>query len=529
MITNAHSRRHRPGAGIYDPAEYGCAPAAVTDPYVALFGNTPSAVNGMTPAGAHPLYDAAHNRRLLERESAITAAFDAIEPALKEVAALQHQDGYADRIQSLMRNRLGFELPAACLNASWVKPLNMRSFYAYSAFQTFRQLADRDFDRSGAHLTEGEPAEEVIHKWGFHAIDITPCADGRLSGVVDDILRVPPAVVTSRKSFAGSMFDIEESVRNWIEIELRRHREGRPNKADEPTRYLKLGVYHTSSSDPGHEGCAAHGSDERKAAGALLERLNGFAHAIENSHCCGASVATLLVGVDTDTDAIKVHVPDAQGTISLNRYVDNRTLFDTTSTMAREEAKESIRLAVAEAAGVSPDDAATEGMRWFSAYLLKNNMAQIEYVRAYHNGRYEDLGHTERFITVGDSFDDVQMRNLAYQAQMETIEEGAHDMDVGIKIFRKVNMAHDLPIPVFIHFRYDGRVPGSRERAAARCERLEHAIHARYPDLVREGWLYTYATVKDRAPDSRLEDVAAHGVTGRERCSCGCNKVESRQ
>lgn len=526
MIAHAHNSKHRPGAA---PARYGYAPAAVTDPYVTLFGDAPSAVNSTVPAGAHPLYDAAHNRRLLEREGEITAAFDAIEPALKEAAALQHQDGYADRIQSLMRNRLGFELPASCLNASWVKPLNMRGLYAYSAFQTFRRLAERDFDRSGSNLTEGEPAEEVIHKWGFHAIDITPCADGRLSGVVDYILRVPPAVVTSRKSFAGSMFDIEESVRNWTEVELRRHREGLPNPASEPTRYLKLGVYHTSSSDPGHEGCAAHGSDERKAAGALLERLNGFADAIENSYCCGASVATLLVGVDTDTDAIKVHVPDAQGAISLDRFVDNRTLLDTTSALAREEAKEAIRLAVAEAAGVAPDDAATEGMRWFCAYLLKNNMAQIEYVRAWHNGRYADLGHTERFITVGDSFDDVQMRNLAYQAQMETIEEGAADMDVGIKIFKKVNMAHDLPVPVFIHFRYDGRVPGSRERATARCERLEDAIHARYPELVREGWLYTYATVKDRAPGSRLEDIEVSDSPLGGRCACGCNKAESKR
>jgi len=514
---------------MYNPAGYGCAPAAATDPYVTLFGTAPPDLNSTAPAGAHPLYDAAHNQRLLEREAAITTAFSAIEPALKDVAALQHQDGYADRIQSLMRTRLGFELPTSCLSASWVKPLNMRGLYAYSAFQTFRRLADRDFDRNGANLSEGEPADEVIRKWGFHAIDITPCADGRLSGVVDYILRVPPAVVASRKSFAGSMFDIEESVRNWIEIELRRHREGLPNPASEPTRYLKLGVYHTSSSDPDHEGCAAHGSDERKAAGALLERLHGFADEIENSHCCGASVATLLVGVDTDTDAIKVHVPDAQGAISLDRFVDNRMLLETTSALAREEAKESIRLAVAEAAGVSPDDATTEGMRWFCAYLLKNNMAQIEYVRAYHNGRYADLGHTERFITVGDSFDDVQMRNLAYQAQMETIEEGAHDMDVGIKIFRKVNMAHDLPIPVFIHFRYDGRVPGSRERASARCARLEDAIHARYPELVREGWLYTYVTVKDRTPGSQLEDVAVHGMTGSERCACECNKVESRQ
>jgi len=506
----------------------GALPSAVTDPYVALFGNSPQAMTTNAPAGAHPLYDAEHSRRLLDRESAITGAFDAIEPALRDVAALQFQSDSADRIQESVRGRLGFELPPGCVQASWVKPLNMRGIYAYSAFQTFRQLADRDFDRTAANLDEGKPADELIRKWGFHAIDISPCADGRLSGMVDYILRVPPSVVASRKSFAGAMFDVEESVRNWSEVELRRHREAVPNEASEPTRYLKIGVYHTSSSDPDHEGCAAHGSDEQAAASALARRLEYFADAIENSFCCGAQVATLMVGVDTDTDAIKLHVPDAQGDINLQRYVDNRALYDLTSDMSRDQAKEAIRVAVAEAAGVEPDDMATEGMRWFCAYLLKNNMAQIEYVRSYHNGRYTDLGHTERFITVGDSFDDVQIRNLAYQAQMETIEEGATDMDVGIKIFKKVNMAHDLPIPAFIHYRYDGRVPGSRERAVQRCERLERAIHMRYPDLVREGWLYTYATVKDRAPGSRLEDIEDEDSPTGPRCACGCNKSESR-
>lgn len=528
MINATHNRRTRSQAGIYSPGVYAPSPMAVADPYAALFGAAAETGISAAPAGAHPLHDAAHNRRLLERESAITAAFDALEPALKDVAALQFQGDAADRIQSLVRNRLGFELPSQLLQTSWLKPLNMRELYAYSAFQTFRQLADRDFGRHAFADEDGEPVEELIRKWGFHAIDISPCADGRLSGVADYILRVPPAVVTSRKSFAGALFDVEESMRNWVEIELRRHREGVPNTADAPTRYLKIGVYHTSSSAPGHEGCAAHGSDTRKAATALLERLNDFARAIENSHCCGASVATLLVGVDTDTDAIRVHVPDAQGASSVDRYIDNVTLFEATTALGREAAKDAIRRAVAEAAGVAEDDAATEGMRWFCGYLLKNNMAQIEYVRAYHAGRYADLGHTERFITVGDSFDDVQMRNLAYQAQMETIEEGAPDMDVGIKIFRKVNMARDLPIPVFVHCRYDGRVPGARARAVERCRRLERAIRARYPELVREGWLYTYATVKDRAAENRIEELEDQEPSSARQCACGCKSAESK-
>lgn len=526
-MTSMHNRRKRNHAGIYAPAGYAPASAAGADPYTALFGAAPDATVFAPPAGAHPLHDAAHNRRLLEREAAITAAFDAIAPALKDVAALQFQDGAADRIQQMIGQRLGCAFPPAMLEASWVRPLNMRALYAHCAYHTFRQLAERDFQRDAFPDHDGEPADQLIRNWGFHAIDISPCADGRLSGVVDYILRVPPAVVTSRKSFAGAMFDVEESMRNWVEIELRRHREAVPNSAGEPTRYLKIGVYHTSSSDPDHEGCAAHGSDAHKAAAALLERLNAFARAVENSHCCGASVATLLVGVDTDTDAIRVHVPDANGVMSVDRYIDNRILFEQTMTLEREAAKDAIRHAVAEAAGVGEDDTLTEGMRWFCGYLLKNNMAQIEYVRAYHGGRYADLGHTERFITVGDSLDEVQLRNLAYQAQMETIEEGAADMDVGIKIFRKVNMRHGLPIPVFVHCRYDGRVPGARDRAVERSRRLERALRGRYPDLVRDGWLYTFATVTDCTAHSRLEQLEDQEPSSARQNACGCNTAES--
>lgn len=522
-----HKRAMRNRGGIYNPATYDVAPGGVPDPYLDWYEQAPDANSLATRPGGHPFHDTAHNDRLLAREHEITLAFERIVPTLKEVAGLQYQENAVQRIQSLLRDRLGFELAPERLQASWIKPLNMRGLYADSVFHTFCQLANRDFDRNAANLDEGEPADEVIRKWGFHAIDITPCADGRLSGVVDYILRIPPVVVTSRKSFAGSLFDIEESVRNWVEVELRRHREAQPNPADEPTRYLKIGVYHTSSSDPDHEGCAAHGSDVHKAASALLERLNAFAAAIENSHCCGAQVATLLLGVDTDTDAIRLHVPDANGAMDVTRFIDNQALFEQTRSLSREAAKEAIRAAVAQAAGVAEDDAATEGMRWFCGYLLKNNMSQIEYVRAYHAGCYQDLGHTERFITVGDSFDDVQMRNLAYQAQMETIEEGAADMDVGIKIFKKVNMTHGLPIPAFIHFRYDGRVPDSRQRAVQRCLRLRKALHARYPELIQEGWLYSYATIKDQAPGSRLENIDTR-ETAASGCACGCNKSESR-
>ena len=36
------------------------------------------------------------------------------------------------------------------------------------------------------------------------------------------------------------VFDIEDSIQKWTEVELARFREGRPNTADAPTRYLKV-------------------------------------------------------------------------------------------------------------------------------------------------------------------------------------------------------------------------------------------------------------------------------------------------
>lgn len=91
---------------------------------------------------------------------------------------------------------------------------------------------------------------------------------------------------------------------------------------------------------------------------------------------------------------------------------------------------------------------------------------------------------------------------------MYTIEEGAADMDVGIRIFGKLNVSRGLPIPIAIHYRYDEQVPGSRERAVARCRRIKSAIATRYPALAGEGLLHCGMTVQGKAPGSPQEAVA---------------------
>jgi len=445
----------------------------------------------------HPLADPAISRALKERADEIQAAFAAIEPAIRSLAPRQFEGNFTSAAVEHLRDRLGIRVPLDLLTVSWAAPLDIRRLYAHCVLATFCRLIERQLDRDLARLFEGESAEALIQRWGFHAIDITPCADGRLSGVIDYILRVPPAVVAFRKSYAGALFDVEESLRHWETVELRRFREARPNAADAPTRFLKIGVYHFSSVDPRHEGCAAHGSDDARAAAAVLERLTQFERAVELTHCCKARAATLLIGVDTDTDAIRVHIPDAAGEMSIERFIDSRTLYELTQGLSREEGKQAIREKVAEGMGVPIDDAPTEGLRWFCGYLLKNNLAQVDAVRQWHGASYSDRGHTEQLIVIGDAVDDVQLRNLAFQAQMDTIEEGASDLDVGVRILTALHEPRGLAVPVLVHLRFDPRIPGSRERAEVRAERLRMAIETRFALLVSRGGLQVQAVVRE--------------------------------
>ncbi len=448
-------------------------------------------------AQGHPLGDPAVSRALKDRADEIEAAFAAIEPTLRALAPRQFEDEFPSIAVESLRDSLGINVPLEILTVSWAAPLDIRRLYAHCVLATFCRLIERNLDRGQACLFEGESAQALIQRFGFHAIDITPCADGRLSGVVDYILRVPPAVVAFRKSYAGALFDVEESLRHWETVELNRFREALPNAPDAPTRFLKIGVYHFSSVDPRHEGCAAHGSDTARAAAALLERLTQFKQAVELSHCREACVATLLVGVDTDTDAIRVHIPDAAGNMSIDRFVDSLALYELTASLSREEGKQAIREKVAQGMGVPMDDASTEGMRWFCGYLLKNNLAQVDAVREWHGPSYADRGHTEQLIVIGDAVDDVQLRNLAFQAQMDTIEEGAADLDVGVRIVRALHELRGLAVPVLVHLRFDPRIPGSRQRADLRAQRLRSAIEARFAPLVVRGGLWVQAVVRE--------------------------------
>ena len=459
--------------------------------------------NGSGSGGAaHPLCNVEENAQLHAYERTVKDAFDGIVPILKEISALQHESDFVAQAQRIARGKLGFELPDDILEGAWVEQLDMRRLFAWCVFQTYKRFCDDFFAKDPLVSADADGFDAFLQACGFHTLDVSPCADGRLAHVVRYVLRLPHRSVR-RKSYAGALFDIENSLEKWVETEMLRYREGRPNLADAPTRYLKAVVYHYSSVDPEHEGCAAHGSDTQKAAQAGLDRLSGFREAVENSFCCGASIDLLLIGLDTDTDAIRVHLPDGEGDLSLESHVDALDVYQATRGMTAADAVAAILAALDRSA---PESAA--GMKQLVARLIENNISQIAYVKNAYGEHYPDIGHAERFIGAGVGFEEIQLRNLMYFAYLNTVEEATPDTDVGIKIFKGLNVARGLPVPIVVRFDYHSKVPGARERAVERCARVAGALKTRYADLAEKGLLHILQLVRDCTTDAGVEVLA---------------------
>ncbi len=451
------------------------------------------------------------NLHLYRYEQKVKQAFANIELCLKAISGFQHETDFLHRAQTIARERLGFELPAVLLADAWIKSVDVGRLYVWCVFETFRRMSDEFFTNRPLAGLDDEDFQAFIERCGFHTVDVSPCADGRLAHVIRYVLRLPYKSVR-RKSYAGAMFDIDDSLQKWVETEMLRHRESKPNSVDAATRYLKAAVYHYSTSAPDVEGCAAHGSDAVKAAEGALSRLQAFQQGVENSFCCGASIDLLLIGIDTDNDAIRVHLSDADGGIDPLRYVDCSDVYVAGS--ASSEEMYNILGHLAQSQGIAP----TEGMLRFVARLFHGNMSQVNYVREYYNGRYDDIGHQERFIGMGIGFEEIQLRNLTYFAYLKTVEEGARDLDVGINIFSKLNVSRGLPIPVVIRNDYHGQVPGARERAVDRCHQLDAALKHRFAALYDNGMLHTLMMVRDCHADACAETVG---------CSLALNRQEA--
>ncbi|BBP47068.1 carboxysome shell protein [Thiosulfatimonas sediminis] len=445
---------------------------------------------------SHPLVDQLVNERLRAYELASKARFDNIAVVLEKLAEGYGRRDFISWANKTLQAELGFELPLDVLQQASIGGLNLRTLYSQCVFEQFLAFSQVFFDQDPLQGQATAPTAKQLHALGYHAVGIAPCADGRLAHIVSYILRLPYDLVR-RKAHAGALFDVSESVRNWVFIEHMRFREAKPNAASEPTRYLKIASYHFSKADPQHQGCAAHSSDDAQAAQAALDKLIDFRQAIENRFGCGSTIDVVLLGVNTDDDSLRVHVPDEHGQVQLERYVETQTLYHQTLNLNAETAKKQIKQSLVVGNRRARQDDKDANLRNLLAWLIERNMAQIDYVHRFESGCYKDLGHAERFIGIGSGFEEVQLRNLTYYSFLETFEEGLADVQVGIKIFKKLNLCHGRPIPVIIRVDFDGRVAESRNRAIKKARRIEKAVHEQFSELSKTGMLHTLCTLRD--------------------------------
>jgi len=464
--------------------------------------------NSISAGKDHSLTNSLDNEKLSKYENEVKGRFDNIVPLLKRVSSLQNELDFIEKAQSLCRKELGYELPLHILEKAWVGNVDMRSLFAWCVFQS-HQLTSNEFFNSdplngSENSQDAKSFQAFLYECGFHLLDITPCSDGRLAHAISFALRIPFSSVR-RRSHAGALFDIEKTVNRWVKTEHSRYRESSPNPPNEPTRYLKSVIYHFSSVDPSHQGCAAHGSNDELAASQGLQRLLDFREAVENSFCCGASVDLLLIGIDTDTDAIRVHTPSKTNEVDLKAWVCANEIYKETQSLNSQESLQKIQENVR---SVCPGETDLNMVRFISR-LISNNISQIDYVKNFHDGGYKDAGHAERFIGVGIGFKEIHLRNLTYFAHLDTVEQGAPDLDVGVKIFKGLNNSRNLPIPIVIRFDYSGSVPNARERALSDCKRVNQAIKSRYRDLIDEGSLHTFLTIRDRDKKAPAEVVGS--------------------
>ena len=199
------------------------------------------------------------------------------------------------------------------------------------------------------------------------------------------------------------------------------------------------------------------------------------------------------------------HTPSKTNEVDLKSWVCANEIYKETQFLKAEEALQKIQENIKRVCPGETDP----NMVMFITRLISNNISQIDYVKNFHSGSYKDAGHAERFIGVGIGFKEVHLRNLTYFAHLETVEQGAPDLDVGVKIFTGLNISRSLPIPIVIRFDYSGSVPHARNRALSDCHRINEAIKSRYRDLIDNGSLHTFLTIRDRDKKAPAEVVGS--------------------
>jgi len=459
----------------------------------------------------HSLSDQDTNLWLYSYEKATRSAFDAIYAALRDIATIQHEHDFVSRAKAISKERLGFELPDEVLERAWVEALDIRALYSFCVFNTFVRASEQQIHLDAQDEASVIAARGFFASCGLHEVDVSLASDGRLKGVERFVLRLPRHALRHTKAYSAGLFDVETDLKRWQRIELKKRIQassmiGRASHS----RYLKVAVYNRSSLRPAESGCGIYRGKELAGVEAVLNRLNSLRSALQDLFP-EQDLAILLLGVDTDTDALRIHLPDAEGDLNAHRYIDMQHVYNATLALSAHEASRVLQQYIDQVAGMDgwargqgqPD----AGMRRFVTQLMYSNISQIDFVRRFHAGHYHDFAHAERLMLIGENIESFQLRNIVYYTHQYTFEEGRDDIEQGMSIFRATHLNHGLPIPVMIHYRYNAHVADSRAQAITRCVRVRNAMLNHYAALFASGKLQCFMTVRAKEPVALLEWV----------------------
>ncbi|MCG5502224.1 carboxysome shell carbonic anhydrase, partial [Ectothiorhodospira lacustris] len=350
----------------------------------------------------HPLAESATHGRLHAFERVFEGKLEALIPALREMQYQAMGPDHARRIQAMAQDRLGFAWPDEVVERSWVGGLDVRLLYAHGIFRILSQMVEGAWRDCPAPIMDVEAVLGDLLDCDVHAMVASACPDGRLMGLKRLILRLPGLQVRPCAR-VGGFFDVESQVEHWRYCELLRHLEGVPVPANVPSRYLKVCVYHFRSLQPSDPFCCEAGGTAESRASLLLDRLRSFRESSGNGLSRPPPLDTLLIGVDTDTDGIRVHVPDAHGRMRADVFVDSLTLYRQTLSleprMASLRLYQSIHHAVRDLGGDGPGgEPPREGLVRLMALLLQGNLSQLDYLHLYRGGRHAQGERAERLV-----------------------------------------------------------------------------------------------------------------------------------
>ena len=88
--------------------------------------------------------------------------------------------------------------------------------FAWCLFETYRRFCDDAVSHDPLGDKDEAAFQPFLQECGFHTLDVSPCADGRLAHVLRYVLRLPYKAVR-RRSYAGAMFDIDDSLADQLD------------------------------------------------------------------------------------------------------------------------------------------------------------------------------------------------------------------------------------------------------------------------------------------------------------------------